>query len=1836
MANQVTENLFNAMDEIINARLQALNYDTTVKAMIINDKQADRGIYEVSEIGSENTSVFTAHSDNTSYQKNDCVYVTIPRGDTAAENKIIIGKYVEDGDAYYNYVNPMESFLEVTGNLIQALNGTQWGLTANKESDSTVDLWSAQDLNLRGFDRLALKGQFKTWLQTAENDVVSGNYGLMLLVESATGEIFTFALTTKEMYGNPYNYETFYAQEILLDISAIEEIKGMYLTLFQANDFRLSDGTKAPSENVPPNIFMKAPYVSVGYDVSNFDGDDLRIYTQDEQSYDCYEASVEKTIEAKWIHVTEGVSAVVVDDRIEMPKNPDYGGKENSRYPQPEEKADLTWYTYDKNSSGTIITGKNWKQISDNLNQFKYTFNTDTSVEGNTIPAMRFRAIIETPSVRYINAQFALSDIYETVVNASATASYTECVDILHDIMDGVKTQNDGRKEIAEIYTNNMNEFGSEDYGNLTKALNEYISLKSEVVYVQSGELSFPNLGYDPAKYAKDNIADLEIIVDPGGLKGQYLIYDDTGMITNPSEAEQVRYCEAKYKTLAGVLTDTTSGSDFKYQVDDTEMICWYIPLQSTMIATPTEGIEYNNYDIVDTDYEVEDPNNAEGLPLGHYCKIERTPQKDSTKVDEDLMLAEHNMYCRQQFRIKDYYTQMETNNQIYCRVTKQGKFYMGIGSMSFGIAGTNGTDATFILRLYETDDDGVSLSTTPASALSLKTLRYSEDNNGNLVSKIETDGQLIIVPELYDYNNRLIEGYFRESGHSVSYKLLTYEGYNQPFSVDDIYSAQDSQHWLKWKGRPDDLDGATHDFYCVIEAEVPYKIIYEYETYEDKDFKADLGGDPALLDLGKKVGDYKLDEEGNKIPKKDPNTGELISREDKLKTYLPVSIIKNKLLKRTKKITDPNVETRPNDIDPSNYLRQIIGANKVIYDRNGSNAKYYKDPYQLLNGLLEEVPGVEWYARIRASDGKTGAEKASIESFYPTVSPAWKLIPLEMYILGNSIAENFCVYGKKDGHVVCVQPVLIMQNKYGSSMLNKWDGSLTIDEKNGTILASMVGAGIKDENNTFSGVLMGDITQAYDDNHNGLGLYGFNKSDQSFGFNIDGTAFIGKAGHGRIWFNGNQGTITSGAYSDGVSDKYVDIYTKQLRPQQGMEIDLDGSDGISASLKAFGAGGGFVLDVGQKDFPSHLKINNQAATELVDIPVVFKLFAGKHGTKIYETTTPEDYTTYERGLIYFDADGEYIQSLNYNGKYNENRGGGFTDAYYPAGLSIHTNPPGWVDLGPTATASEINDANNNGDTPATQGTFIDLRNGWIDTRSGIVGGWRVGQDFIASDHNEIVLWAGGPETNESDGIPYLKIGAVRNNEMHGKLWIADYRVIGKTMTSDNNIGIQTVSSDELKLDNTDFATFITDDSAQDRVNSLVLATTKLEAGLFYTNALNSWRLQDDTADNKNYALGTVLETAIGGSNLEEADDPKEGIIVWRPAWEKTTLKKFTASLGTADYPWTNVYADNGFFYNESFVGFDGKTYGGWHLVATQDWVAKVVIAALNKRIKEVNDLASKALSRANNAINDILTWCASWDQKQVISRIEPGEKYIDSTIRCYVYKIVAQRTEKGSLTGEVSIEELDKTATGFTGKWMQMGPSAGGAYPGSMRDVERLEMGETNSVNWAIHEVANSVGEHTHKIKLESCLSGKIKLDTYYAKNTDLTQEEIEIFKTGTDGGVTCSADGGKITVSVTVAGGTATGNFNIADWEYYQNKIQSAYKAGFAAGQNSVTLNKASHDFSNAKYSVDGGSDQKIDKEITITGATTVKLKKASCSLNQASLNKPDMTDPTWSTLY
>lgn len=113
-------------------------------------------------------------------------------------------------------------------------------------------------------------------------------------------------------------------------------------------------------------------------------------------------------------------------------------------------------------------------------------------------------------------------------------------------------------------------------------------------------------------------------------------------------------------------------------------------------------------------------------------------------------------------------------------------------------------------------------------------------------------------------------------------------------------------------------------------------------------------------------------------------------------------------------------------------------------------------------------------------------------------------------------------------GEVWVRQAIPLEHNVYASSLINSWDGSLTLDEENGAVLATMVSAGTKDNKNRFTGVMMGDWQSKADSSLDIPGLYGFVKGEQSFGFKTDGTGFIGKAGRGQIQFDGNNALISN------------------------------------------------------------------------------------------------------------------------------------------------------------------------------------------------------------------------------------------------------------------------------------------------------------------------------------------------------------------------------------------------------------------------------------------------------------------------------------------------------------------------------------------------------------------------------------------------------------------------------------------------------------------------------------------------------------------------------------
>ena len=111
---------------------------------------------------------------------------------------------------------------------------------------------------------------------------------------------------------------------------------------------------------------------------------------------------------------------------------------------------------------------------------------------------------------------------------------------------------------------------------------------------------------------------------------------------------------------------------------------------------------------------------------------------------------------------------------------------------------------------------------------------------------------------------------------------------------------------------------------------------------------------------------------------------------------------------------------------------------------------------------------------------------------------------------------------------LILYHSIIYYLDTYGNEDINGWDGtSLKINEDDGqTVFAPTVGAGTKDKENKFSGVVMG---QYKDSKGSKTGLYGFGAGVNTFGLNADGTAYFGAPDNGRITIGTDGKAVISG-----------------------------------------------------------------------------------------------------------------------------------------------------------------------------------------------------------------------------------------------------------------------------------------------------------------------------------------------------------------------------------------------------------------------------------------------------------------------------------------------------------------------------------------------------------------------------------------------------------------------------------------------------------------------------------------------------------------------------------
>lgn len=375
------EILCTAVDEIVSTRLQGLSYDITKMCTIVDDTYSYQGKYKVSD----GTAKYDAFSSDNNLKKGNTVLVTIPNGDYSMQ-KTIKGRVAATDTTPFKYTSPLDTMVSLKEDILDVPQGgnaiKERGLTANGSTTSIGPIYSIKNISgLSGFTRLGISANFKSLLSGL--DVAQGTYGIRLLIESEGLEkpgvtkpvYYDLNFTSADMIGNPYQFDDYFTQEKVFDISYVEKIKGMEVYFYQNKDFKDGNGNLIPSRYTSnsnigltdlyaelSNLFVDNVQVYLGYDVNEFEGETLLIYSNDSMSYH-YTDESRKNMELRWVHQLEDEKHFTILSK--------------SNFDQ--EKYSIQWFRYSPGyESLNKYAKKDWEEIpADSNNPFKCSFGPD-------------------------------------------------------------------------------------------------------------------------------------------------------------------------------------------------------------------------------------------------------------------------------------------------------------------------------------------------------------------------------------------------------------------------------------------------------------------------------------------------------------------------------------------------------------------------------------------------------------------------------------------------------------------------------------------------------------------------------------------------------------------------------------------------------------------------------------------------------------------------------------------------------------------------------------------------------------------------------------------------------------------------------------------------------------------------------------------------------------------------------------------------------------------------------------------------------------------------------------------------------------------------------------------------------------------------------------------------------------------------------------------------------------------------------------------------------------------------------------------------------------------
>ena len=275
--------------------------------------------------------------------------------------------------------------------------------------------------------------------------------------------------------------------------------------------------------------------------------------------------------------------------------------------------------------------------------------------------------------------------------------------------------------------------------------------------------------------------------------------------------------------------------------------------------------------------------------------------------------------------------------------------------------------------------------------------------------------------------------------------------------------------------------------------------------------------------------------------------------------------------------------------VDLINYLRIFINQcpNFSKEDYDPFNIYFdllsFKDTY---NGMINRLAGPQLTTTDQISDYAFVSTKSDINNLINQIINIMDKILKQKY--DEQTIELILQYTerKKDilieikglneilkyfiqGYLVISRPIIMLYNRYGMSNIIGQDGNkLYIDESDNPqyLLAPQVGAGKKDKNNLFTGMVMGirGFGKDTENKSKQTGLFGYHENIQTMFLNAeDGSAIFGKSGTGQIIIDPStdNGLIYSSTYQKKYKiDGKPDGYSTNNISGEGMLIDFTNS----------------------------------------------------------------------------------------------------------------------------------------------------------------------------------------------------------------------------------------------------------------------------------------------------------------------------------------------------------------------------------------------------------------------------------------------------------------------------------------------------------------------------------------------------------------------------------------------------------------------------------------------------------------------------------------------------